>query len=115
MLVEQPFDIGLLAVLQDVIGTIGEFVGVTELLPIPTGEGRAVTVFFEPLGERDIWPQLKRRLRILGVVHEIGRDNLIFARATAPAGEMTPGTQRLERFGFGTHGVGSGEADSAAS
>ena len=91
MLVEQPFDIGLLAVLQGIVSAIGEFVGVAKLLPIPTGERRGVAVFFEPPGERNIRPQLKRRLRTLGVVHEIGRDNLIFARATTAAGEMTPG------------------------
>ena len=35
VLVEQPFDIGLLAVLQDIVGAVGEFVGVAETPPSP--------------------------------------------------------------------------------
>ncbi len=70
-LIKQPRHIGLLTVLEKVVGPINNLVGIPELVPIIALEWALVAELAVPLGHGNVWIKLPRIVRVVHVVVEI--------------------------------------------
>ena len=87
-LIEQAADVIFLAVLQNVIGSINQLVGIAKGSPIRRRERAVVARFAISIVHEQIGIQLPRCFRVVGPVMQIGRYNLVFAGPSALVRQM---------------------------
>ena len=112
VLIRQPVDIGLLAVLEDVVRAVDHLVGIAERIPVVVGDRAVVAVAHHPVVHEAGALDLEWHLLAPGVPEQTGRDDLVLRRPPALADQMTPRSERLEYL---SHGVLPGRSGSLLS